>query len=88
MRLLNARSEELVEFLGEAIPKYATLSHTWGDDEVSLKCWRSGEYSAKTGYRKIRYTLDQAVKDGLEWAWVDTCKLAVTIRGVADFSTD
>ncbi|KAK7914212.1 HET-domain-containing protein [Apiospora marii] len=29
--------------------------------------------STKEGFRKIRYTCEQAAKDGLEWAWVDTC---------------
>ena len=33
MRLLNARSLELEEFLGE-IPRYAILSHTWEEEEV------------------------------------------------------
>ncbi|KAK7985477.1 HET-domain-containing protein [Apiospora saccharicola] len=29
--------------------------------------------STKEGFRKIRYTCEQAAKDDLEWAWVDTC---------------
>ncbi|KAK8851141.1 heterokaryon incompatibility protein-domain-containing protein [Apiospora arundinis] len=29
--------------------------------------------SSKEGFSKIRYTCEQAAKDGLEWAWVDTC---------------
>ncbi|KAK7961985.1 uncharacterized protein PG986_002810 [Apiospora aurea] len=29
--------------------------------------------SRKEGFRKIKYTCEQAAKEGLEWAWVDTC---------------
>lgn len=73
MRLLNARSEEIVEFVGSAVPLYAILSHTWESDEVTLKDIGSGRYTEQEGYAKIRYTLQQALKDGLEWAWIDTC---------------
>ncbi|KAK8016732.1 HET-domain-containing protein [Apiospora rasikravindrae] len=29
--------------------------------------------SRKEGFQKIKYTCKQAARDGLEWAWVDTC---------------
>ncbi|KAI1391995.1 HET-domain-containing protein [Hypoxylon trugodes] len=73
MRLINVDTLELREFQGQNIPKYAILSHTWGDDEVSLRDWEAGRAPSKQGYDKIRYTCDQAREDKLQWAWVDTC---------------
>ncbi|KAH8895544.1 HET-domain-containing protein, partial [Thozetella sp. PMI_491] len=36
MRLLRHRDTQVVEMLGDKVPEYAILSHTWGDDEVTL----------------------------------------------------
>jgi hypothetical protein len=36
MRLLNARTIELDEFFRESTPQYVTLSHRWGDEEVTF----------------------------------------------------
>lgn len=73
MRLLNARTYKLVEFT-EDIPPYAILSHTWGDEEVSFKDITSNpKVEEMQGYRKILRTCDQANKDGLLYAWCDTC---------------
>jgi hypothetical protein len=36
MRLLNVKTGALEEFNAATIPKYAILSHTWGDDEVTF----------------------------------------------------
>ncbi|KAI1311092.1 heterokaryon incompatibility protein-domain-containing protein [Xylaria venustula] len=38
MRLINTTTLELEDCL-ETIPKYAILSHTWGDEEVTLHDW-------------------------------------------------
>ncbi|KAF2116800.1 heterokaryon incompatibility protein-domain-containing protein [Lophiotrema nucula] len=37
MRLINTRTHRLEEFIGQNIPPYAILSHTWEDDEVSYQ---------------------------------------------------
>jgi len=37
MRLINTKSLDLEEFFEEDIPDYAILSHTWGEEEVSLQ---------------------------------------------------
>lgn len=37
MRLINVKKYVLEEFTGSRIPRYAILSHTWGDREVSFK---------------------------------------------------
>jgi hypothetical protein len=39
MRLINTATLELEEFPG-LVPKYAILSHTWGDDEITLQDWK------------------------------------------------
>ena len=76
MRLLKVSAApgtlELAEFYGRNCPPYAILSHTWGEDEVTFTDVKDPSVSAKAGYQKIRWTLEQAGKDGLEYAWVDT----------------
>jgi len=63
------------KFLGEDIPPYAILSHTWraDDDEVTFKDMRKSTGKSKVGYTKIRFCGKQAAKDSLEYFWVDTC---------------
>jgi len=75
MRLINSKTFEMEEFFGSAIPKYAILSHRWADGEVSLNemTHLTPEVKSKKGFKKIALTCEQAVKDNLEWAWVDTC---------------
>lgn len=74
MRLLNAQTLELVESFGQNVPRYAILSHTWGEQEVTFADLQSGKYMKKRGYYKISNTLRRARDDKLEWAWIDTCK--------------
>ncbi|KAF1849254.1 HET-domain-containing protein [Cucurbitaria berberidis CBS 394.84] len=75
MRLINCTTLQLEEFCGSNIPAYAILSHTWGTDEVSLGDFTLDQAAARTkeGYRKIAFTCQQALQDGLNYAWVDTC---------------
>ncbi|KAH9908998.1 heterokaryon incompatibility protein-domain-containing protein [Xylariomycetidae sp. FL2044] len=77
MRLLHVASRKIKYFLSEdEIEKYAILSHTWGPDEVTFQDWQqlsSEELVRKQGYLKIEYCCKQAVQDGYEWVWVDTC---------------
>ncbi|KAF8853874.1 HET-domain-containing protein [Acephala macrosclerotiorum] len=76
MRLLNVRTFKLEEFFGKAVPPYAVLSHTWGNDkdEVSFRDVENGS-SGKTGPGMIKIVgcCKQAMKDGLNYAWIDTC---------------
>lgn len=37
MRLLHTTTYELEEFIGDTIPPYAILSHTWEGKEVTLR---------------------------------------------------
>jgi hypothetical protein len=73
MRLLNARTRKLEEFASD-VPRYAILSHTWGEEEVSFKDINENpEVERMKGYRKIRFACDQAVHDWFDYVWCDTC---------------
>lgn len=37
MRLLDAKTLELVDITGDDTPPYAIISHTWGDEEVTIQ---------------------------------------------------
>ncbi|SMY22177.1 unnamed protein product [Zymoseptoria tritici ST99CH_1A5] len=75
MWLLHVRTRELVHFMDDrsVIGKYAILSHTWEDEEVSFTNIKTSEAHDMMGYRKIDYTCRQAEADDLEYVWVDTC---------------
>jgi hypothetical protein len=73
MRLIHAKTLQLQEFPGNAIPPYTIFSHTWGKEEVSFEEMQSGLGREKKGFKKIQYCCEQALKDGYEYAWVDTC---------------
>jgi hypothetical protein len=79
MRLLERSSAgELSltkDFVGDNIPEYAILSHTWRADteEVTFKDMVDGTGKDKSGYEKICFCGEQARRDGLQYFWVDTC---------------
>ncbi|KAI0432720.1 HET-domain-containing protein [Xylaria sp. FL1042] len=73
MRLLNCKTLTFEEFVQDT-PRYAILSHTWDDEEVSLCDMKSKETASKLkGYEKIEATCRIAQEQGLDYAWVDTC---------------
>jgi hypothetical protein len=73
MRLINATTFKVHEFLSDGnIPPYAILSHTWGDDECTLQQMDDPNVTKRKGYKKIQLCCEQALKDGPQWAWVDT----------------
>ena len=77
MWLLNARTLKLELFHGESVPPYAILSHRWRADEVLYQDLADRaddpEVKARIGYQKIRNTCEQALEDGLDYVWIDTC---------------
>ena len=76
MRLLHTSHLKFREYIGQNIPRYAILSHTWvEDEEISFKEWQdqTPETSNKSGYRKIIAACREARGNGLNWIWVDTC---------------
>ena len=57
MRLLQCNNDgkfSLEEFIGDTIPRYAILSHTWGadHDEVTLADLEKDTGTTKVGYRR------------------------------------
>jgi hypothetical protein len=72
MWLLNTATLRLRSFF-EDIPDYDILSHTWGDGEVAFEDIAQPHAQKMTGYDKIIGCCRLAVKDGFEWAWIDTC---------------
>jgi len=78
MRLLNASTYEFHVVLGPQKPNYAILSHTWEDDEVLFEDIRDtskSDWSARKGYFKIKKTCAQALQDGCDFVWIDTCNI-------------
>ena len=75
MRLINARTHELVEFFDADIPPYAILSHKWGsaDDELSYSDYVNGHKRGKAGWKKIEDFCRVASELSYGWVWVDTC---------------
>lgn len=78
MRLLQRNNDgkfTLAECLGDAIPRYAILSHTWGacNDEVTFADLKEDIGTDKAGYKKLHFCAQQAAKDGLRYFWIDTC---------------
>jgi hypothetical protein len=37
LRLINTRTMGMKVFMGEDVPPYAILSHTWAEEEISLQ---------------------------------------------------
>ncbi|KAK5994862.1 Vegetative incompatibility protein HET-E-1 [Cladobotryum mycophilum] len=75
MRLINVKTLKLEEFL-DSVPKYAILSHTWGDEaeELTFRDVQDGNINKPgIGRVKLHGCCQQAQKDGLEYAWIDTC---------------
>ncbi|KAK1969236.1 HET-domain-containing protein [Colletotrichum sublineola] len=73
MRLLNADTLQLREFYDRDALAYAILSHTWEDEEVTLRDLTDPASASKQGFSKIRACCAQAIRDGYKWVWVDTC---------------
>ncbi|TWU70972.1 hypothetical protein ED733_001703 [Metarhizium rileyi] len=74
MRLINCSTLKLEEFVGEDIPPYAILSHTWQTEEVLLgDISGAGDKSHLKGFQKVVHTCRLANTDGYKYAWVDTC---------------
>jgi hypothetical protein len=71
MRLLERNSAGQLslteDLIGDDIPQYAILSHTWGAEEVTFRDLINGTGKRKAGYNKIRFCAQQAANDGLQF---------------------
>ncbi|KAK3631054.1 hypothetical protein LTR56_017078 [Elasticomyces elasticus] len=78
MRLLNTTTLEFEEFIDTKQVKYSILSHCWSQDrsqpEVTHKAFLAKSYNEDgAGYQKILRCCELSVKQGYEYAWIDTC---------------
>ncbi|KFY47541.1 hypothetical protein V496_10603 [Pseudogymnoascus sp. VKM F-4515 (FW-2607)] len=73
MRLINTTTLAIEIFFDGHAPPYAVLSHRWHNGEVSLQEMQDGTAVERPGHAKIAQTCALAVRDGLGYAWVDTC---------------
>jgi hypothetical protein len=72
MWLLNTSTLKLRSFF-ENIPNYVILSHTWGEGEVAFEDIDQPHARSLPGFNKILGCCRLAIRDGFEWAWIDTC---------------
>lgn len=75
MRLIRCRDIKIIYVQDEEIHKYpyAILSHTWLEDnsqEATYSDCELGIERQKDGYVKIRFCIEQAIRDGLQYCWV------------------
>jgi len=73
MRLINTNTLLFEDFIGQDIPAYAILSHTWGPEEVTFQAMVDPSSRSLKGYKKIEMTCRLAKAAGLSYAWIDTC---------------
>lgn len=78
MWLIDARTRQLKAFVGDRVPAYNILSHTWGDEEVTFQDMQNGVADQRKAFHKIVETCRLSLNppEGTrvcEWAWVDTC---------------
>ena len=73
MRLLNTATLHLEGPFIPPFPRYAILSHTWGQEELLLQDMSDAHHhKEKIGYRKIQSCCQRALKDAYGYIWVDT----------------
>lgn len=76
MRLINVETMQLHYLPNADIVEieYATLSHTWGQDETTYQKWHDAQARESDDTKKVRDAC-KVVKEslGLQWLWVDTC---------------
>lgn len=73
MHLIDTDTLKLTSFQGK-LPRYAILSHTWDSDELSFAEFGDlPKRESHPGFEKIKSTCQQARRDGLDYAWIDTC---------------
>jgi hypothetical protein len=78
MRLINRTTLQLEEFNGETIPPYAILSHIWSTDEVTFRDMGNPICKSKAGFQKIELVAKQAMMEGLDYFWTDSCCINTT----------
>jgi hypothetical protein len=75
MRLLPAGTIDFHESDNSYILAYAILSYRCGGEEVTYQDIKSRRSDAvgRNGFDKVQQCCRQALKDELEYVWIDTC---------------
>jgi hypothetical protein len=73
MRLLHTKKVQLQDFRPREVPNFAILSHTWGEEEVTLQDIKTKEATKLLGYEKVTKACSVAAADGFDYIWIDTC---------------
>ena len=73
MNLLDTQTLKLEEVRPSHTHRYAILSHTWGEEEVSFSDLTSGRYHHRKGCQKIEQACRVARAEGYGKIWIDTC---------------
>ncbi|KAI0409434.1 heterokaryon incompatibility protein-domain-containing protein [Xylaria palmicola] len=73
MRLLHTTTRNLHAFTDKTIPKYAILSHTWQEREVTYQELKLGVAEKMMGYEKVAMACSVSAAHGFEYVWLDTC---------------
>ncbi|KAL5365502.1 ankyrin repeat-containing domain protein [Aspergillus floccosus] len=55
------------------VAKYAILSHTWGEEEITFDDMWNGRRTDSGGYRKIQECCATAAINNYQYLWADTC---------------
>ncbi|KAI6042323.1 heterokaryon incompatibility protein-domain-containing protein [Pisolithus marmoratus] len=77
----SASEYEVMKDHDDKTTKYAILSHRWGAEVsyeemtglMKMEGRKRDEVRQRGGYHKIIKSCEQAMKDGYEWLWSDTC---------------
>ncbi|KAI5997548.1 heterokaryon incompatibility protein-domain-containing protein [Pisolithus albus] len=74
---------DVIKELGDKTMRYAILSHRWEDDSevtyeemiglMKMEKPKRDALKKRSGYQKIIKTCKQAMENGHEWLWIDTC---------------
>ncbi|KAI1364998.1 heterokaryon incompatibility protein-domain-containing protein [Xylaria arbuscula] len=73
MRLLHTTTRTLHTFTDKKIPKYAILSHTWEENEVTYQDMKLAVAEKMMGYQKVAMACSVSAARGFEYVWLDTC---------------
>ncbi|KAF2203847.1 HET-domain-containing protein, partial [Delitschia confertaspora ATCC 74209] len=73
MRVLNTSTFQLEYFIRYPPDHYAILSHTWDVEEITFDDIHKPHAKSMAGYSKVERCCQQALQDGFQYVWIDTC---------------
>lgn len=73
IRLIDTSKLTFQEFENPNSPRYAIVSHRWGQDEISHQDFLDRRRRDTYGWTKIVKACEIARSHELGWLWIDTC---------------